>query len=169
MTWKLQTDETLDKRIITYPKNTPLPGKVVRLRASGKTLIVQGRARGQGTTGTVVRIAPQRHINAGDVEDKALTKSSIVRYQLFWLFRSARGLLALGTVVFLIAGTVLHRRGRHPHNGYWHRELAPRRSGLDRARAEHRRNPGRRCQRTLHRVISAHQVHMAPGNSTGQR
>lgn len=107
MTWKLQTDETLDKRIITYPKNTPLPGKVVRLRASGKTLIVQGRARGQGTTGTVVRIAPQRHINAGDVEDKALTKSSIVRYQLFWLFRSARGLLALGTVVFLIAGTVL--------------------------------------------------------------
>jgi hypothetical protein len=105
MTWKLELDDTLDKRVITYPREKPLPGKAVRLRASGKTLIVQGRARGPGTTGTVVRIASQRGIVAGEVE--ALTKSGMVRYQFFWLFRSARGLLALVTVVFLIAGTVL--------------------------------------------------------------
>ena len=104
MTWQLQLDETLDKRVITYPAQTPLPGKVVRLRASGKTLIVQGRPR-PGAGGHVVRIAPQRNIRAGDVE--ALTTSGRVRYQFFWLFRSARGLFALGTVVLLICGTVL--------------------------------------------------------------
>jgi hypothetical protein len=107
MTWNLQTDETLGKRIITYPADTPLPGEVVRLRASGKTLIVRGRARAPGTSGTVVRIASQRGIKAGEVKADALTKSGMVRYQFFWLFRSARGLLALGTVVFLIAGTAL--------------------------------------------------------------
>jgi hypothetical protein len=104
MTWQLQLDETLDKRVITYPAHTPLPGKVVRLRASGKTLIVQGRSR-PGADGEVVRIAPQRDIRAGKVE--ALTRSGKVRYQLFWLFRSARGLFALGTVALLMAGTVL--------------------------------------------------------------
>lgn len=104
MTWQLEHDKTLDKRVITYPEHKPLPGEVVRLRASGKTLIVQGRLR-PGAGGDVVRIAPQRGIKEGEVE--ALTASGKVGYQLFWLFRSARGLFALSTVILLIAGTVL--------------------------------------------------------------
>lgn len=103
-TWKLELDTMLDKQVISYPEHNPLPGDIVRLRASGKKLIVQGRPR-IGASGQVVRIAPQRGIAAGDVSE--LSASGKFRLGLFWLFHSARGLLALVSVVLLVAGTAL--------------------------------------------------------------
>lgn len=104
MRWTLQLDEGIANRVITYPGQVTFPGKFVRLRASGKTLILRAKPR-RGAAGDVVRIAPQRDIKAGGISE--LSASGIIRFQLFWLFRSVRGVLALCTVALLVAGTWL--------------------------------------------------------------
>jgi hypothetical protein len=106
MTWDLQLDDGVGKRLISYPEHTPLPGDIVRLRVSGKKLIVRAKPR-RGASGKVVRVAPRGGIAAGPVSDSDLSESGKIRFQFFWLFHSARGYLAMVSVILLAVGTAL--------------------------------------------------------------
>src|SRR5258708_27491137 len=104
MTWNLELDDGVGKRLITYPEHNPLPNGIVRLRTSGKKLIVRAKPR-LGADGQIVRVATHGSIAAGPVTD--ISKSGNIRFQLFWLFHSARGVLAMVAVILLAVGTAL--------------------------------------------------------------
>src|ERR1700676_678479 len=111
LTWTAESDGEISRSVVTFPEQTELFPKYVRVTSGNRKPILRSQKR-RGASGKILRFATDLNVEVVDSVDLSGKK----RFRAYCLFHSPNGILGILALLCLAIGPVL--RGSSPFPGW---------------------------------------------------